>query len=88
MSIFIGFIPHLWVVLEHMPTLNTPIAGISTSQALTSMQTDTLTTRLAVKLGISIMPFLGPNLFLLAVLFLEGVGLPKCLCPFFNLGLY
>ena len=58
LSIYLGVILHIWGVPDYMPTLAAPIEGISTYQALTSMQTVTFTTRLFVTLGISIIALL------------------------------
>ena len=49
----------MWAFPDHMPTLASPIEGIRTYHALTFMQMATLTTRLSVKMGISIIAILG-----------------------------
>ena len=49
----------MWAVPDYVPTVVEPIADISTYQALTSMQTITLITRLSITLGLSIFSLLG-----------------------------
>ena len=62
LSIFLCLIFHIWEVLDHMPTIALAILGISTYQALTFMQTTTLTTQLSMTLGISIIALLKATL--------------------------
>ena len=86
LSICFGLIPHIWAVPDHMRTVDAPTTSIRIYHAFTNIKMATLTTRLSVTLGISIIAFLGARLVPLCISIRGRRRITWVLVPLLKLG--